>query len=67
MEEESKLVRQPQRRLNPHMQEVVRTEVLKLMQADIIYPISDIPYVSVTPQKYLRIFIIILLYISSIN
>ena len=41
LEEESKDVRQPQRRLNPHMQEVVRIEVLKLLQAGIIYPISD--------------------------
>ncbi|WKA01406.1 hypothetical protein VitviT2T_019688 [Vitis vinifera] len=48
MEEEAKLVRQPQRRLNPHMQEVVRAEVLKLLQADIIYPISDSPWVSPT-------------------
>ena len=39
--EEAKSVRQPQRRLNPHMQEVVREEVLKLLQAGIIYPISD--------------------------
>ena len=43
MEEEAKPVRQPQRRLNPHMQEVVLTEVLKLLQADIFYPISDSP------------------------
>ena len=41
LEEEAKLVRQPQRRLNPHMQEVVYAEVLKLLQDDIIYPISD--------------------------
>ena len=41
LEEEAKSVRQPQRRLNPHMQEVVRAEVLKLLQAGIIYPISD--------------------------
>ncbi|RVW69230.1 Retrovirus-related Pol polyprotein from transposon 17.6 [Vitis vinifera] len=41
MEEEAKPIRQPQRRLNPHMQEVVRAEVLKLLQAGIIYPISD--------------------------
>ncbi|RVW63996.1 Retrovirus-related Pol polyprotein from transposon 17.6 [Vitis vinifera] len=33
MEEEAKPIRQPQRRLNPHLQEVVRTEVLKLLQA----------------------------------
>ena len=43
MEEEAKPVRQPQRRLNPHMQEVVSNEVLKLLQAGIIYPISDSP------------------------
>ncbi|KAJ9701021.1 hypothetical protein PVL29_006391 [Vitis rotundifolia] len=43
MEEEAKPVHQPQRRLNPHMQEVVRAEVLKLLQAGIIYPISDSP------------------------
>ena len=39
LEEEAKLVRQPHRRLNPHMQELVRAEVLKLLQAGIIYPI----------------------------
>ncbi|RVX10776.1 Transposon Ty3-I Gag-Pol polyprotein [Vitis vinifera] len=41
MEEGAKPTHQPQRRLNPHMQEVVRAEVLKLLQAGIIYPISD--------------------------
>ena len=48
MEQEAKPVRQPQRRLNPHIQEVVRAEVLKLLQASIIYPISDSPWVSPT-------------------
>ncbi|RVW24652.1 hypothetical protein CK203_096077 [Vitis vinifera] len=48
MEEEAKPIRQPQIRLNPHMQEVVRAEVLKLLQAGIIYPISDRPWVSPT-------------------
>nr|CAN66443.1 hypothetical protein VITISV_011562 [Vitis vinifera] len=33
MEEEAKPIRQPQRRLNPHLQEVVRAEVLNLLQA----------------------------------
>ena len=47
-EKEAKPVRQPQRRLNPHMQEVVCDEVLKLLQADIIYPISDSTLVSPT-------------------
>ena len=48
MEEEAKLVRKFQRRLNPHMQEVVRAEVLKLLQAGIIYPILDSPWLSPT-------------------
>ena len=48
LEEETKSVRQPQRRLNTHMQEVVREEVLKLLQAGIIYPISDSTWVSPT-------------------
>ena len=54
LEEESKAVRQPQRRLNPNLQEVVRVEVLKLLQAGIIYPISDSTWVSptqVVPKK----------------
>ena len=54
LEEEAKSVRQPQRRLNLHMQEVVRVEVLKLLQAGIIYPISDSTWVSptqVVPKK----------------
>ena len=54
MEEEAKPIRQLQRRLNPHLQEVVRAEVLKLIQAGIIYRISDSPWVSptqVVPKK----------------
>ena len=54
LEEEEKSIRQLQRRLNPHMQEVVRAEVLKLLQAGIIYPISDSTWVSPTqvmPKK----------------
>ena len=54
LEEESKAVWQPQRRLNLHMQEVVRVEVLKLLQADIIYPIFDSSWISptqVVPKK----------------
>ena len=48
-------MRQPQRRLNPHMQEVVRNEVMKLLEAGIIYPISDSLWVSptqVVPKKF---------------
>ena len=54
LEEESKAVRQPLRRLNPHIQKVVRVEVLKLLQAGIIYPISNSTWVSptqVVPKK----------------
>ncbi|CAL8167574.1 unnamed protein product [Prunus armeniaca] len=37
-----------QRRLNPIMKEVVRTEVMKLLDAGMIYPISDSKWVSAT-------------------
>jgi len=46
--------RQPQRRLNPNMQEAVKKEVIKLPNAGIIYPISNGDWVSpvqVVPQK----------------
>ena len=39
LEENAKTTRQPQRRLNPHMKEVVKNEVLKLLDVGIIYPI----------------------------
>ena len=42
------------RRLNPTMKEVVRKEVLKLLDARVIYPISDSAWVSlvqVVPEK----------------
>nr|KYP32882.1 Retrovirus-related Pol polyprotein from transposon 17.6 [Cajanus cajan] len=54
MEDEYKLVAQPQRRLNPVMKEVVKKEVIKLLDAGIIYPISDSAWVSpvqVVPKK----------------
>jgi hypothetical protein len=46
LEENAKPSREPQRRLNPAMQEVVRTKVIKLLDALIIYPISDSKWVS---------------------
>ncbi|MCH94344.1 hypothetical protein A2U01_0015302, partial [Trifolium medium] len=54
LEEEFKPVVQPQRRLNPTMKEVVKKEVLKLLEAGMIYPISDSAWVSpvhVVPKK----------------
>ncbi|XP_024041924.1 uncharacterized protein LOC112099055 [Citrus clementina] len=50
----AKICQQPQRRLNPHMKEVVKTVVLKLLDVGIIYPISDSKWVSstqVVPKK----------------
>ena len=41
VEKDAKPVRDPQRRLNPKMKEVVRKEILKLLEAGIIYPIAD--------------------------
>jgi hypothetical protein len=54
MEEEYKPVVQPQRRLNPAMNEVVKKELQKLLAAGMIYPISDSPWVSpvhMVPKK----------------
>ena len=54
LEENAKPSRQMQRRLNPTIQEVVRAEVLKLLDVGIIYPISDSQWVSptqVVPKK----------------
>ncbi|KAL5560543.1 hypothetical protein UlMin_036754 [Ulmus minor] len=46
MKEDYKPTIQPQRRLNPTMQEVVKAEVIKLLDAGVIYPISDSAWVS---------------------
>nr|KYP47399.1 hypothetical protein KK1_031013 [Cajanus cajan] len=46
MEQDYRPVAQPQRCLNPTMKEVVRKEVIKLLEAGMIYPISDSAWVS---------------------
>ena len=54
LEEDVKPSRQPHRRLNPIMKEVVKKEVLKLMNVDVIYSIADSKWVSPTqvlPKK----------------
>ena len=54
LEEDVKPSRQPQRRLNPIMKEVVKKEVLKLLDVGVIYPIADSKLVSptqVVPKK----------------
>nr|XP_011463572.1 PREDICTED: LOW QUALITY PROTEIN: uncharacterized protein LOC101311565 [Fragaria vesca subsp. vesca] len=54
LEDNAKTSREAQRRLNPAMKEVVRAEVLKLLDVGVIYPISDSQWVSpvqVVPKK----------------
>ena len=46
MEEDAKPIRDHQRRLNSKMKEVVRKEILKLLEAGIIYPVADSQWVS---------------------
>ncbi|KAG7567995.1 Ribonuclease H-like superfamily [Arabidopsis thaliana x Arabidopsis arenosa] len=46
LENESYSRIEPQRRLNPNLKEVVKKEILKLLDADVIYPISDSTWVS---------------------
>ena len=46
LEEDVKPVCDHQRRLNPKMKEVVRKEILKLLEAGIIYPVADSKWVS---------------------
>ncbi|KAK1648013.1 hypothetical protein QYE76_065818 [Lolium multiflorum] len=46
MEDDSKPIVEHQRRIIPKMKEVVRNDVLKLLEAGIIYPIADSRWVS---------------------
>ena len=46
MEDIYKILVQSQRRLNPTMREVVRKKVLKLLDAGMIYAISDSNWIS---------------------
>ncbi|GJV47072.1 reverse transcriptase domain-containing protein [Tanacetum coccineum] len=46
MEENAKPIVQHQRRVNPKIHEVIKQEVIKLLDARLIYPISDSPWVS---------------------
>ncbi|CAM8920915.1 unnamed protein product [Rhodiola kirilowii] len=54
LEDGAKPSREPQRRLNPIMMEIVQKEIQKLLDADVIYPISDSQWVSpvhIVPKK----------------
>ncbi|GKA03208.1 reverse transcriptase domain-containing protein [Tanacetum coccineum] len=58
MEDDFKPVIQPQRRLNPKVQDVVKNEIVKLLDSGLIYPISDSSWVSpihVVPKKGITI------------
>nr|GEX80329.1 reverse transcriptase domain-containing protein [Tanacetum cinerariifolium] len=46
MEDDFKLAVQHQRMVNPKIHEVIKKDVLKLLNAGLIYPISDCPWVS---------------------
>jgi hypothetical protein len=49
-----RLVRQPQRRMNLALKDIVKEELQKLLQANLIYPISDSQWVSplvIVPKK----------------
>ncbi|GJT72940.1 reverse transcriptase domain-containing protein [Tanacetum coccineum] len=47
MEENAKPVVQHQRRVNPKIHEVIKQEVIKLLDAGLIYPISDSPWIRI--------------------
>nr|GEX84345.1 reverse transcriptase domain-containing protein [Tanacetum cinerariifolium] len=52
--EDFKLAVQHQRRVNPKIHDVIKNEVLKLLDAGLVYPISDSPWVSLiqcVPKK----------------
>nr|GEY83161.1 hypothetical protein [Tanacetum cinerariifolium] len=54
MEEDFETAVQHQRRVNPKIHDVIKQEVIKLLDAGLIYPISDSPWVSLVycvPKK----------------
>ena len=54
LEDNAKPSREVQRRLNPHMREIFKDEILKWLKAEIIYPISDSSWISpvhMVPKK----------------
>nr|GEV15052.1 DNA-directed DNA polymerase [Tanacetum cinerariifolium] len=52
MEEDYNLTIQSQRRVNPKIHEVIKKEVIKLLDAGMIYPISASPWVSLVHCVY---------------
>jgi hypothetical protein len=54
IEKYTRPIRQPQRRLNPHLRDIVKEKLQKMLNVDFIYPISDSQWVSplvIVPKK----------------
>ena len=54
IEENCRPIRQPQRRMNPNLREIVKENLQKLLNVNFIYPISDSQWVSplvIVPKK----------------
>eukprot|EP00253_Pinus_taeda_P034423 PITA_34423 len=54
IEENSRPIRQPQKRMNPNLREIVKEELKELLNVNFIYPISDSQWVSplvIVPKK----------------
>ena len=54
IEKDTRPIRQPQRRLNPHLKDIVKDELQKLLDVNFIYLIFDSKWVSplvVVPKK----------------
>eukprot|EP00253_Pinus_taeda_P010530 PITA_10530 len=54
IEENNRPIRQPQRRMNPNLREIMKEELQKLLNVNFIYPISDSQWVSplvIVPEK----------------
>jgi hypothetical protein len=54
IQENSRPIRQPQRRMNMVLKEIVKEELKKLLNVNFIYPISDSQWVSpleIVPKK----------------
>ncbi|XP_022158578.1 uncharacterized protein LOC111025032 [Momordica charantia] len=54
LEENCKNSVEPQERLNPAMKEVVKKEIIKWLDAGIIYPISDSEWITIAPKDQNR-------------
>ena len=52
--QDARPIQQPQHRLNPHLKDIVKEELQKLLDVNFIYPISDSKWVSplvLVPKK----------------